>query len=905
MNKVVGKLRKIRFISAVLVPALLVLCSVFTALAGVYYSAQVSVNNAGSPIVSFPFLFNLDTEGLIAGDFITESGLDTRVTYGGSNVPHMLADDKLLFASDIPSGTASYQFTTGNTALDNFSIVTGYGGYVTTESFDLGTDFALGLKGYLGDVETYPVFVDNTGIYYSDETTVLGVMGSDYVTASGISKTDKIELAVSSGGGGGGGEAPINWLEEYAELTSWNTMGQGTWKGLGEHFDYTPALDIRSVGFMLGRTAGTCTGELTAYVMSGSTVLGTMGTMAAMDLNLVEPPSPDGMEWVYFSEPIDNDGNHFIHTSEGELDIIIGYQGTNTYESAYVLLGDDGTTAGYGDEEATWVQYNPSHNPLGNRDACFYCQAYTLVSGTYVTNYGDDMLVEQICSDGEYYYALVTYYATGSIPDYIVKLDSELTEIDRYTYDVEYSRITGLTYNSYYDKLYTMTISPNGVITVDPDTMSLVDQEFDVAEATFKVMCSESSDVFAITNTRTYKFNGADTSDFDSWVTYDSGYIQLGVKAHGNYVYMYEGQTLGGIAKIKKYLIADMSLLDTYTSGAGEAINSPDAFDLDDSGSYIYTVTSDGYIRKIGTASMSAVLNSDSLEVAFKCISINGTDIWTADEYVYSTARHYSTSFEFIEEIAFVSFPYSTSWCIYENEVLGFSNGLSDEIPTYISLLTGGGGGGNTLSIYVNDVLADSISTSETLPTTDNITWMSGNSMTYADYLYIEQGGVEVVRYQPEWYIEDTVMPDIDSTQDGVITWGENIGDITGTIGPFIPITSIVNEAPPTDLLPPTGPKTTEASPLTSSPIYPFVSAISTVSNFTDAQVWLAFGDLLVLIAVAGCLVLFQSHALIAGIAGVAATGFLVNQNIYPWFALIFAALFLIATVVWERVPSV
>jgi hypothetical protein len=88
------------------------------------------------------------------GGYISSDGLDVRIEDGsGNDVPFMLAEDRMLFASDITGGSVNrFTFTTDNTALDNFAIVTGHGGYVTipdNADIELGNNFELELEGWV------------------------------------------------------------------------------------------------------------------------------------------------------------------------------------------------------------------------------------------------------------------------------------------------------------------------------------------------------------------------------------------------------------------------------------------------------------------------------------------------------------------------------------------------------------------------------------------------------------------------------------------------------------------------------------------------------------------------------------------------------------------------------------
>jgi hypothetical protein len=57
----------------------------------------------------------------------------------------------------------------------------------------------------------------------------------------------------------------------------------------------------------------------------------------------------------------------------------------------------------------------------------------------------------------------------------------------------------------------------------------------------------------------------------------------------------------------------------------------------------------------------------------------------------------------------------------------------------------------------------------------------------------------EVLWYQPNTIISGTTLPDRDSTEDGVITWGTNPAGITYTVGALIPVGGYSTPTPPSD----------------------------------------------------------------------------------------------------------
>lgn len=122
------------------------------------YEGVIIVGNTGSALTMASIVDNLDVDGLVDNGYLTSTGLDARVKSGATELPFMLADDKISFASALPgSSTTEFDFTTGNSALSDFYITVGDGGYVTTTdhaNLELGSyPFDFYLDGYF-DTET-------------------------------------------------------------------------------------------------------------------------------------------------------------------------------------------------------------------------------------------------------------------------------------------------------------------------------------------------------------------------------------------------------------------------------------------------------------------------------------------------------------------------------------------------------------------------------------------------------------------------------------------------------------------------------------------------------------------------------------------------------------------------------
>ena len=142
-----------RIIRGSLLGLLIVLLIAMPVLAAYYVYITVIESN-GTDYDQLALNYTLDVDYLVDNGYITSNGTDTRVTDSDYNVlPHMLAEDRLLWVSNITGSTSTeFVFFTGQDALDSFPIITGHGGYVTVPDnadLELGDVFAIGVVGYI------------------------------------------------------------------------------------------------------------------------------------------------------------------------------------------------------------------------------------------------------------------------------------------------------------------------------------------------------------------------------------------------------------------------------------------------------------------------------------------------------------------------------------------------------------------------------------------------------------------------------------------------------------------------------------------------------------------------------------------------------------------------------------
>lgn len=99
----------------------------------------------------------LNVDFLAANSFIDADGRDTRVMLGLTELPHMLASDRLVFNTALTADTSqALSFTTENSQISNFVLSTVRGGRITIADdagLELDDDFAVLFEGVYLDTD--------------------------------------------------------------------------------------------------------------------------------------------------------------------------------------------------------------------------------------------------------------------------------------------------------------------------------------------------------------------------------------------------------------------------------------------------------------------------------------------------------------------------------------------------------------------------------------------------------------------------------------------------------------------------------------------------------------------------------------------------------------------------------
>lgn len=166
-----------------------------TPVVGQYYLWINVTEEGGVDYTQLALNLSMDVDALVDEGFITATGLDTRVTDSDLNVlPHLLAEDRLLWAANITANTTTqFIFWADQALLDSYSTMTGYGGYVTindTAALEPGNIFWFQIAGYVDTTAGA-----NKSIIRKDGAITLSVTGSNTL---GVTITGGTPLEASS-----------------------------------------------------------------------------------------------------------------------------------------------------------------------------------------------------------------------------------------------------------------------------------------------------------------------------------------------------------------------------------------------------------------------------------------------------------------------------------------------------------------------------------------------------------------------------------------------------------------------------------------------------------------------------------------------------------------------------------
>lgn len=183
--------------------ALLLVFLLASPVLGMYYAYIYIKETAGNAYTNVPLMVTANVSQLAAGQFISSTGLDTRVLTGdGYAQTHMLADDKILFVTDLAAHEdKTLIFYTGAASLSHFPIIVGQGGNITTpDHADLEPDWVFQMLA--------------SGHFDTSAGANKNILHKQDAFRAWISDTDTLRVAALEAGGG------EQWALEWDNFTS-------------------------------------------------------------------------------------------------------------------------------------------------------------------------------------------------------------------------------------------------------------------------------------------------------------------------------------------------------------------------------------------------------------------------------------------------------------------------------------------------------------------------------------------------------------------------------------------------------------------------------------------------------------------------------------------------------------
>ena len=719
------------------------------------YSAVVTIaESAGTSYAMLPAITPLNTTGMITGGTIaTATALDTRVGTGGAYIPHMMADNKLLFATPVTGfSTNPFDFTTGNAPLAAFDIIVGYGGYITV------TDAATLEWGNNGSILQTAYFDTSVTNYHTKKQGAVDIYtdGAGNVVA-GLNPTYSYALTVTKDGAYHdvdvssyvASDANGVILEVYTdgtpELMTFRKNGSTddryyysshTWVFIG--LDASRIFEAKIVN------AGTAIVCLRGYTRTGggwtfNTNATDVSIAAGAYTNIdVSASSPAGTVGVILQAVNKDAGTArgFAFRKDGSTDDRVGNLAIN--QLAYAVIGVNPATRIFEGFAATV-------------DVDFYVIGYVTGGSTFATNATDKSIAAAAWTDIDVSaiapaanYAFVEIYDAGGVSTSDVGLRKHESTEDIYT-EMDGAHTWGI---------------------VETDTAQIFEGKVAAASLDFFVTGYSSSGIYPInpiTTTYATSISQAVTAgEHERYVGLYSGYF----KSYYNIITYYDknDDTVTQIDSATKYKgesfttgttvypITNISLLG-YRVGAPGTIT-------------VSISAVDGAGAPTGAVLTSGTYNANLLGVAAAWFNVPITS-WTP------TA---STQYALFINCPTAAVGQEFRWRLdqtapaYAGGMYQTKNGAAWDAPT------AGIDGLFFIGVGSSVAYAGSV--------TDNSQAWVITPQSYIDNYTHNVAGVEVVHYHPATYIVGTTLPDLTgAAENGAITWGANPTGVSIVIG--------------------------------------------------------------------------------------------------------------------------
>lgn len=192
----------------------IVVCLLLTQTALAAFTALIQVVNTSGTVFDM-MAANVTTNIKFMADngyFGGNQGLDTRVLLGTAERPHMLADDRLMFALPVPlASSQTLTFSTGSSNVALFPVIVGESGNITfadASNIELSDNFTYEFVGYVNtDNGTLKNLINKEGVFrvfVSDTvsgniTAVIGSLTPADITLRPDGAGDETNIAGSTG----------------------------------------------------------------------------------------------------------------------------------------------------------------------------------------------------------------------------------------------------------------------------------------------------------------------------------------------------------------------------------------------------------------------------------------------------------------------------------------------------------------------------------------------------------------------------------------------------------------------------------------------------------------------------------------------------------------------------------
>ncbi len=812
--------------------------------------------------------------------FMKASALDTRVeTLGGVARPHLVVDDRILFATAVPANSqTNLFFTTGNSDLASMDIVVGYNGYITTPdaaALELGNYFEFEHSGYvdtIGGADTNLVFKDAAfRTYMSAPTDITSEIATLYEGAfpvvaavnGGTDPGDVVNHTVDLPAGIVAGNLILiffavdgdpaitfpagDWTEVFQQ-TGNSLVRFGVWYRVADGTEGASIVVVTDVAEDASYTSYRITGH-------GDIVEGGVAA-TANDANPNPPnlaPTWGAQNTLWFASVGYNDGPTII----------------NAYPANYTDGRSDraarGTAVGVGTarRELNAAAENPGTFTLS---APQWWVANTIAVSPQPAFDGTNVVTATGVASGEHTVTTVAgVMALGT---------GDALHFDR---NVNSNVDSGVIYNAQAKLWVSLWFRPDRDFPTAPTENWYLFSKYIDANNYYYLYLQTGGRIYF-----TYRQGGVLKWNFNT----PQNTWTAGTWYH---ILASSGQAIGGGAASNGVRLrvdngaaatsADMTAVingGNFTLGQRE----PGGTSL---------TTFDGYIANV-------TVGTDDLTAAEETALYNGsapgdeTDYWYMDEGVGVVINSYGSA---------------------------ANNGTAGAATSWDTLTYSGGQTGRPSDFWIqidSDRWASSLDGVSVFDNANNWLWNQNNVMPHIDYITQEVSSVQTIWYQPVTMIIGTALPDrAGATQNGAITWGANPAGVTVTLGGITagtqPMPGAVAETPTRDILPEAPASDWFIEPdvsgtLLTNPLRPFVTLLSDTTTLTERQAWTWLGIAFVLAVLMLTAKSVRGHHAITGVATGVAVGACVAQTIFPLWTVVFVVVSIILGAVAERSPS-